>query len=73
MNPSALELLFRENTIHLTTNISMSTGKRYFEVICMHKTPPTLGNGKEQQEIKFWATLFSRGRLKIPKCSILLA
>ena len=54
MNPNALELLFLEKNIHFTTNISISTGYRHFEVTYMHQTLPTLGNEKEQQEIKFY-------------------
>ena len=62
VNPNALELLFLEKNIHFTTNISISTGYRHFKVIYMHQTLPTLGNEKEQQEIKFhenhWTSLF---------------
>ena len=43
-----------EKNIHFITTISISTGYRHFEVICMHKTLPTLRNEKEQQESKFY-------------------
>ena len=43
-----------KKNIHFTTNISISTGYRHFEVICIHKTLLTLGNEKEQQEVKFY-------------------
>ena len=42
----------------------------------MNKTFPTLGNEKEQQQIKFYEKLLGElisRRLKISKCSILLA
>ena len=49
VNPHTLELLFLERNIKKnTTSISISTGYRHFEVICMHKTLPTLGKEKEQ-------------------------
>ena len=54
VNINALELLFLEKNIHFTTNISISTGYRHFEVICIHKTLLTLGNEKERQEVKFY-------------------
>ena len=54
MNVNALELLFLEKNIHFTTNISISIGYRHFEAICIHKTLLTLGNEKEQQEVKFY-------------------
>ena len=66
-----------EKNIHFITTISISTGYRHFEVICMHKTLQHYEMRKSNRKVNFtknrWASLFSRGRLKISKCSISLA